>query len=204
VAARRFAFAKIILLVTVACAAAYLARGLWLPTLGYGLIHDDGPAKADCAIVLGGDYWGERILRGAELVRQGYVPSVLVSGPPGFYGMNEADLAIQFAVGKGYPKEWFVPVRHQGLSTRAEAEVFFDELRRRGARSFLLVTSDHHTARARRTFLAAARQYPGAPEFRTVSAPDHFFRPGDWWRDREAQKIVFMEWTKTFASAVGF
>jgi uncharacterized SAM-binding protein YcdF (DUF218 family) len=182
---------------------AYVARRLWLPALGYALIHDDGPAKADYAIVLGGDIWGCRILRGAELVRQGYVPAVLVSGPPGFYGINEADLAIQFAAGKGYPKEWFIPVRHQGLSTRAEAEVFFNELQRRGAHSFLVVTSNHHSARARRTFLSVARQHPGAPGFRTVSAPDRFFRPDDWWQIREAEKIVFMEWTKTFASAVG-
>ena len=58
------------------------------------------PGKADIAVVLAGDYWGHRLFNGAELVKQGYVPLVLVSGPPGFYGVNEADAAIQFAVDK--------------------------------------------------------------------------------------------------------
>jgi uncharacterized SAM-binding protein YcdF (DUF218 family) len=203
VVGRRFSFLKLVLVLGAICALAYFLRGLWLPALGYGLIHNDGPAKADYAVVLGGDSWGHRIVRGGELVRQGYVPAVLVSGPPGFYGVNEADLAIQFAVAKGYPKEWFIPVRHEGLSTRDEADIFFRELQRRGAHSFLLVTSDHHTARARRVFLSVARQHLGAPGFRTVAADDQFFRPGDWWHSREAEKTVFMEWTKSLANAVG-
>jgi uncharacterized SAM-binding protein YcdF (DUF218 family) len=203
VAGRRIFFPKSLLVAIAIGVVVYLARGLWLPAIGYALIHNDGPAKADYAIVLGGDPWGHRILKGADLVRQGYVPAVLVSGPPGYYGLNEADLAIQYAVSQGYPKEWFIPIRHQGLSTREEGEIFYNELQRRGAHSFLLVTSDHHTARARRTFLGVARRHPGAPEFRTVAAPDHYFRAADWWHNREAEKTVFIEWTKTFASAIG-
>ena len=69
----------------------------WLPAIGYALVRSDGPAKAEIAVVLGGDFYGRRILKGAELVREGYIPAVLVSGPPGFYGMHECDLAIPFA-----------------------------------------------------------------------------------------------------------
>jgi uncharacterized SAM-binding protein YcdF (DUF218 family) len=181
----------------------YLSKGLWLPWFGYALVHDDGPAKADCAVVLAGDPRGNRIARGGDLVRQGYVPYVLVSGPPGFYGHNEADLAIDLMVSKGYPREWFIPIRHQGLSTRAEAEVFYAEFERRNVHSFLLVTSNFHTARARRTFLAQAKLHPGAPGFRTVSAPDRFFHPQDWWRNREGEKTVLTEWLKTFGHAAG-
>jgi hypothetical protein len=36
-----------------------------------------------------------------------------------------------------------------------------------------------------------------------VAADDQFFRPGDWWHSREAEKTVFMEWTKSLANAVG-
>src|SRR5437870_5826128 len=131
---------------------AFLARGWWLPAFGYALIHDDGPAKADIAVVLGGDVWGRRILRGGDLVKQGYVPAVLVSGPPGFYDVNEADAAIQFATARGYPKEWFIPLRHSALSTRDETQVVLDEFRRRNTRSFLLVTSSYHSARSRRIY----------------------------------------------------
>jgi uncharacterized SAM-binding protein YcdF (DUF218 family) len=203
VAGRPSRFLKFTLALLAICVVAYLARGLWLSAIGYGLIHDDGPAKADYAVVLGGDIWGLRIQRGGDMVRQGYVPAVLVSGPPGFYGVNEADLAIDFAVRKGYPREWFIPIRHEGLSTRSEAQIFYPELLRRNAHSFLLVTSNHHSARARRIFLAEAKAFPGAPPFRTVMAPDLYFRPNDWWQNREGQKIAFFEWTKTFATMVG-
>ena len=192
---------------TIACmalaAVVYLARGWWLQAIGSLLIHNDGPAKADLAVVLGGDYWGHRIVRGAELVEQGYVPAVLVSGPPGYYGTNEADAAMAFVVAKGYPKEWFLLLRHTALSTRSEATAVLDELQRRGVRSFLLVTSDYHTARARRIYLAAERARGGGPGFRTVAAPDQFFTPGNWWHSRDAQKTVFFEWTKTVATAFG-
>ena len=79
----------------------------------------------------------------------------------------------------------------------------FAELRRRHVRSFLLVTSDYHTARARRIFLAAERAMGGGPAMRTVAAPDQFFRPDSWWRNREAQKTAFFEWSKTVATALG-
>ena len=194
---------KCAIVLLVLAVALYFARALWLPLIGLALVHDDGPGKADFAIVLGGDIWGYRILRGAELVKQGYVPAVLVSGPPGFYGHNEADLAISFATAKGYPKEWFTPVYHAGLSTVAEAPALLDELKRRNAHSFLLVTSAHHTARARRDFLDAERQRGGGPSFRTVAAPDAWFRIDKWWQDREGQKTVFFEWTKTIATVFG-
>ena len=200
---RRFPKLKIAVSVLALCALAYAGRGLWLPVFGYALIHDDGPAKADIAVVLGGDYWGHRILRAAEFVKQGYVPAVLVSGPPGFYGLNEADAAIQFAVSHGYPKEWFFPLRHNALSTHDEAVVVIEEVCRRGARSFLLVTSDYHTGRARRIFLATERARGGGPSLRAAAAPDEFFTAATWWKSRESRKIVLMEWMKTCATAVG-
>jgi len=186
-----------------ACVVVYAARGIWLPWIGYALIHDDGPARADIALVLGGDYWGHRIVRGAELVKQGYVPAVLVSGPPGFYGLNEADAAIQYAISRGYPKEWFFPVRHQALSTRDEALAAVEELCARQVHSFLLVTSNYHSARARRIYLAVERARGGGPQFRTVAAPDEFFEPTTWWHSRQAEKTVLLEWMKTVAGAAG-
>jgi uncharacterized SAM-binding protein YcdF (DUF218 family) len=203
VAVRRSSLLKLVFALVLVCVSAYATRGLWLCWIGYCLIHDDGPAKADCAVVLAGDPYGNRIVRGAELVQKGYVPMVLVSGPPGFYGVNEADLAIQFAVSKGFPREWFSPVRHRGLSTRGESKIILDELRQRKLHSFLLVTSDFHTARARRIFLGVEREKGYYPKFRMVAAPDAFFVPNGWWHDREARKITLLEWVKTVATEVG-
>ena len=187
----------------VLAAAAIFSRSLWLPVLGYALVHDDGPAKADIAVVLAGDLTGRRIEKAAELIREGYVPAALISGPPGFYGAHESDYAIAYAVRQGFPADWFIALPHSALSTREEARVVLAELRRRNVRSFLLVTSDYHSARARRIFLAGERAMGGGPAMRTVTAPGEFFRPDSWWRNREGQKTVFFEWSKTVATALG-
>jgi uncharacterized SAM-binding protein YcdF (DUF218 family) len=181
---------------------AVVLHSLWLPWLGHLLIRDDGPEKADIAVVLAGDSYGHRIQTAAELVKHGYVPAVLVSGPA-TYGIHESDLAIAMMVRCGYPAEWFISIPNETRSTRAEAAAVLGELRRRGVQHFLLVTSDFHTARAARIFRAAERNTGGGPEFRTVAARDEFFRPDSWWRNREGQKTVVLEWAKTIATALG-
>ena len=191
------------LVVSLVLLAAFLLRGLWLPALGWALIHDDGPAKADFAVVLGGDYNGLRIEQAAGLVRAGYVPMVLVSGPSFLYGAYERELAIAFIVRQGYPPQWFAAIPGRALNTRDEAYEVLAELRRRDAHSFLLITSDYHSGRASRTFRGVAREIGYTPTMRTVAAPDKYFRASDWWRNREARKVVFLEWTKTAASAIG-
>ncbi|MCX6626415.1 MAG: YdcF family protein [Candidatus Solibacter sp.] len=196
----RFKFALFLLLLGTAL---FLARDLWLSALGAALVHDDGAGNAEIAVVLAGDYAGDRLTKGAELVKQGYVPRVLVSGPPGFYGVNEADAALRFAIGKGYPAEWFIPLRHTALSTREEAAVVLDALKQRNIRSFLLVTSDYHTARARRIYRNAISQRGGGPDLRVVASGDRFFSAANWWRHREGRKTAFMEWTKTLTSVFG-
>ena len=182
-----------------ACVAA-LAHPLWFPLLGKLLIHDDGPANAEIVVVLAGDYSGRRIEKAAELIRAGYAPAALISGPAGQYGVDECDLAIPFIVHQGYPAEWFIPFPNRALSTREEMIAIVPELRRRHIRSFLLVTSDYHTARAARLFRAATQ---GSPSFRVIPAPDKYFHADSWWRSREGQKTVFFEWSKTLAAAVG-
>jgi uncharacterized SAM-binding protein YcdF (DUF218 family) len=204
VARRRFpVLLKIVLAAVVIAAVAYFARDLWLPMLGYALIHSDAPAKADIAVVLAGDPQGRRIEKAAQLTKAGYIPQVLVSGPPGVYGINESDLAVQFIEKKGYPDQWFIPFPDPSHSTKEESGYILRELQRRNVHNFLLITSDFHSARARRIFLATEREMGYAPNFQTVAAPDEFFHADSWWRNREAQKTVFIEWWKTLANALG-
>jgi uncharacterized SAM-binding protein YcdF (DUF218 family) len=203
VAGRRSPAFKILIAVAVIIIGLGVSSSLWLAALGGALVHDDGPAKADIAVVLAGDYWGNRILTAAGLVRAGYVPAVLVSGPPGFYGGSECDFAIQFAIRKGFPPQWFIPAPHSAFNTRDETTALLEDLRRLHTRSFLLVTSNYHTARSRRLFLAAERHMGGGPGMRVVAAPDRFFTPSSWWRNRESRKTTLLEWLKTIAGAVG-
>ena len=180
----------------------FAARSIWLPRLTDPLIRDDGPAKADVAVVLAGDLNGFRVIKAAGLVRDGYVPFALVSGPS-LFDSHESDLAISYAVRMGFPAEWFVSLPHAALSTQEEARVILPELRRRNVHRFLLVTSDYHTARAGRVFRAAERASGGGPEMRVVASSDLYFRRESWWRNRESRKMVFMEWMKTVTGALG-
>jgi uncharacterized SAM-binding protein YcdF (DUF218 family) len=167
--------------------------------MGVWLVRDAAPVHADIAVVLGGDAYGHRILRAADLVKQGFVPKVIVSGPPGFYGMHECDLAIPFAVKRGYPPEWFIAFPHDAHSTEEEAEVIVNELQRRNVRKVILVTSDFHSRRALRTFQKRAPDI----EMRLVAARDEFFAARGWWHTREGRKTFLLEWVKTFANLVG-
>jgi uncharacterized SAM-binding protein YcdF (DUF218 family) len=176
-----------------------LSHAFWLAALGGWLVRTDPPVRADAALVLAGDYTGYRVLKAAEMVRQAYTRTVLVSGPEGMYGYNEAELEIPFAVRSGYPAFWFVAAPNQSHSTQEEALALVGMLRKRGVRTCLLVTSDYHTRRAGRIYRAAAPDL----DFRVVGAVTPQFDPADWWHTREGRKTFFLEWTKTVTGWFG-
>jgi hypothetical protein len=179
-------------------------RSWWLRAVSHGLMREDAPVKSEIAVVLAGDPWGSRIKKAGDLVREGYVPAALVSGPPGAYDLHECDLAIAFAVRHGYPAAYFVPFPNDARSTQDEAFSIIAELERRHIHRMLLVTSEYHTARAWRTFQSTARKLGAGLDIHTIGAPDPEFHPDSWWQSRQGEKITFMEWTKTIADAVGF
>ena len=179
------------------CAAALLLvfshRILW--SLGAILDGSEPPQKADMIVVIGGDARGNRILKAAELVREGYGPKVLVSGQGAMYGRHEADMAVDFAVAHNYPRDEFIPFRYPALSTVDEAAADIRQLRELGVHKYLLVTSAYHTARAARIF----RREGAGLELHTISAPDPYWQNGEWWKSREGRKLWFLEFTKTLA-----
>ena len=178
---------------------AVVLRTQILSALGGYLVQADSPQKADAALVLAGDGWGNRILAAAELARDGYVPKVLVSGPDGAYGNHECDLAIPFAVKHGYPASYFVHVEHEGRSTLAEAKAVLIEIRRMGIKRLLVVTSNFHTRRSGFIFRKLAPDLT----ILVVAAPDKNFTPDGWWHNREGQKTFLLEWQKTLANWFG-
>ncbi len=168
----------------------FLLSPLWLRYAGSMLENSEPPRRADAALVLAGDGYGDRIRTAAELARQGIVPKVYVSGP---------ELAIRWAEKQGYPASYFVPLPNKATYTRQEAQVVVPRLRRDGIRNLLIVTSDYHTGRAGRLFRRAAPDM----NITMVSAPDTLFELRDWWRTREGQKAVFYEWSKVIADWMG-
>jgi uncharacterized SAM-binding protein YcdF (DUF218 family) len=171
----------------------------WLAALGGFLVRAEAPVKADMIVVLAGDFSGNRILTAGELVRHGFAPKALISGPSGAYGMYESDLAIQFALRHGYPLSYFIPLPHDARSTRDEATDVLSALNRMDVHRIDLVTSDYHTRRAGNIFRARAPRL----EIHMVAAPDVYFSPGGWWKNREGRKTFLLEWTKTVATWFG-
>ncbi len=177
---------------------AFLTSRWWLPGLGTILRISDAPVKADVAVVLAGDWTGERVRKAAALAQAGYVSKVLVSGPKTLFGKSWCDIIIPYAIGQGYPHDMFDCIEHSALSTRTEARAIYPELRKRHVKSFLLVTSDTHTRRAAYVFRAE-----GDIPFRTIAARSENFRLESWWKVREGRKAVFLEWVKSVAERIG-
>jgi uncharacterized SAM-binding protein YcdF (DUF218 family) len=197
---RRSVFLRVtvlLLLVLVLLAATHM---LWFRWLANYLVRVDPLEKSDAILVLAGDWNGIRVLKGAELAKSGYAPLLLISGPTLLYGRNEADLAIDYAVSQGYPREMFTPIISGALSTLEESQFFDRELRKRGVRRLTIVTTDFHTHRAFRIF---RRNVGSDIEIRMTAAPDKFFRADSWWTHREGRKTLFFEWSKTIASWIG-
>lgn len=166
-----------------------------LAALGGFLVKAGPPRKADVIVVLAGDSWGNRIRKAGDLVREGWAPKVLVSGPNGSYGSYECDLAIPFAVKTGYPESYFSHLEHNARSTEEEAKAVVEKLRAMGAKRVILVTSNFHTRRAGKIFHRAAPDL----EIFVVASRDEFFSPENWWQNREARKTFLLEWMKTVA-----
>jgi uncharacterized SAM-binding protein YcdF (DUF218 family) len=196
---RRLAYGSLLVLAITSCLFLLNYR-IVLCAAGNYLVENSSPEKADAILVLAGDQRGNRIKRAAELVAQGYAPVALVSGPMEMYGVNEANLAIQYAIRNGAAASYFEPVVIHAFSTMEEAHAIVPEIRARAIHKLLLVTSNYHSRRAASIF----RTVLGAGvEVRSIAAYDPYFRPEDWWQNREGQKTVFYEYSKTVAGWLG-
>lgn len=193
---RRFPW---LLAAAVVLLAAFATYPYWFAALGGYLVSSESPVLVDTIVVLAGDFTGNRVVMAGKLVKQGFAPNALVSGPYGMYGMYECDLAIPFAVRQGYPASYFVRLPNESKSTTSEAEAIIPQLRKLHVHKIDLVTSTFHTRRAGRIFRSLAPDI----ETHVVAAPDPYFTPGGWWKNREGRKTFLLEWTKTVASWVG-
>jgi uncharacterized SAM-binding protein YcdF (DUF218 family) len=172
-----------------------------LTMLGGALEEDGGPPrKADAILVLGGDRYGERTTKGAQLVKAGFAPLVYVSGPPRLMGWESMD-EVQFAEKQGFPASFFEEVHlpEEAESTRTEAQFLGKFLAAKGVHSILLVTSNFHTKRAGKLW----RQVNPQIQMQVVGAPDPFFSPNGWWKTRPGQKTFAFEWMKTISVTLG-
>ena len=148
---------------------------------------------ADLIYVLAGDFWGSRVLLGANLgsARLGSARDPErrpLSG--GSYVV--ADLSVDFAVQHGYPRSLFLPIRMQAQSTVDEARVMGPIFHRLGAQRIILVTSNFHSRRAVQVFRLFLPEF----DFRMESSADDVFDPRAWWKTPEERHLLFSEYQK--------
>ena len=172
-----------------------------LTALGSFLVCSETPQPSDLILVLGGDFYGPRVLKGAELATQGYAPRLLISGPPyrsrpEEQSRPEGEFAIAFLAQQGYPTGSFESFGHNARSTIEEAIALRPELARRGVKRVLLVTSAHHSRRA----LIVFQMLCSGIHFISVAAPDPFYHADRWWRDASSRRLFVSEWTKIAGS----
>jgi len=167
-----------------------------LALLGEFLVCNDRLERADLILVMGGDFWGARVLKGAALGAEGYAPVVLISGPP-YSGRPEGELAVKFLVDRGYPQAMFQVFGHHESSTVGEAIALRAELTRRKVKRVIVVTSDYHS---RRCQIVLSLFCPG---IRFLSAPSYErFNASSWWTDENAKKVFYSEWTKILGTVL--
>ena len=168
-----------------------------LRRLGSSVILSEPAQPADLILVLGGNFFGQRVLKAAELCVEGYAPLVLFSGAP-YRGRPEGEWSIGLLESKGYPREMFAVASRYSSSTREEAVVMRDEFRQRHAKRVILVTSSYHSRRAATVFKLTCPDV----QFISVPAPDPDYQPDRWWADSSSRKLLFLEWTKIIGTIV--
>ena len=165
--------------------------------LGSYLVCSDPREPADLVVVMGGDFWGPRVLTGAEIGAQGLAPLVLISGPP-YNERPEGELAVEFLVKQGYPRSLFAVFAHDQPSTLGEVLALRGELMRRGVKRVIVVTSSFHSRRCVMLF----RLFCPGIRFLSAPAPDAGYHANGWWKDARSRHLFFTEWAKILGSVV--
>jgi len=186
----------IVLSIALACLLVGVFYKPLLIAVGESLIVSDPLEKADAIYVLAGDFFGSRVLLGADLGARGFAPLVLLSGgrySNDFYqNRYSGDLALQFAVEHGYQPALFQAIRLNTPSTIEEAQAMGPIFRRMGVRRVILVTSNFHSRRAALVFRLVLPDV----HFSVVPSKDLDYNPASWWKTRRGRHLVESEYEK--------
>ena len=191
---------RLLAAVLILVALAY-AVPMGLKALGAALITDDPLHPAGAILVLAGESReGDRVRHAVQLFKRGLAPLLVLSGTPMGFRTHEADVMRRHAEFLGVPSTRILTVKQNGDSTKEEAGVVVPILKRRGLKEVILVTSNYHTARAKRIFERAAGPY--GPHFLASPVNDGLFEPDGWWMRRRYSKTFVYEAIKTVWTAI--
>lgn len=181
---------KILVMVAVLAVLAILTSSLWLSAFGRYLVVDEKPEPSGAIVILSGETV-PRVAKGVELYRQGYADLIIMSGGGKLTSkITDSDLMRMEAVDLGVPPSAVV-LERKAQSTYENAVYVKKILQERKIDSFLLVTSNYHTRRAKNIFGKVLKDT--GIKFITVSAPDPRFSAFDWWKKHEGQQKALTE-----------
>jgi uncharacterized SAM-binding protein YcdF (DUF218 family) len=184
---------------------------LFLPFAGRFLVRADPLQKADLILVFAGARV-ERWLEAAELYKEGWAPTILLSPGPveaierqlaaqGVVYPREGDLARRALIAYGIPEDAVSVLPGSVDNTAQEAAVVARMLRGAERARIIIVTSPYHTRRAGFAF----RRALGDAGVQVVVRPTRFSEsePSRWWRRRGDVRYVMNEMPKLLAYALG-
>jgi uncharacterized SAM-binding protein YcdF (DUF218 family) len=152
------------------------------------------PRPADAIVVLGGND-GDRALRALALYRDGYAPTIVLTGLEHGSAAPPANLTwrAQFLIAHGVPKA--------ALRLEVYSENSFEEatnvlalMRRQGWRTVIAVSDPPHMRRLTWTW---GRVFKGSGmRYVLVASAADWWVPGRWWRDEHSGAFVISEYIK--------
>jgi hypothetical protein len=163
----------------------------WAAKAGSFLVID-APHPSDLIVVLAGET-DRRPRRALDLLRQRYGRRILLDVPNNgmLYEFTQIQLAQKYI--RDLPQPELVSVCPiDGLSTKDESKDVEKCLRREGAKSVLIVTSDFHTRRALDVFRHELPEY----EFSVAAARNSEGFGTRWWTRRQWAKTFLDEWLR--------
>jgi uncharacterized SAM-binding protein YcdF (DUF218 family) len=152
----------------------------------------NAPQRSDVMVVLEGSAGSSRFAQALWLQKMGYAPLILVDADVtrDYYGKSEADLVLDFLQRSHQTGIEVCPTVAD--STFAEVADVQRCMKRAGAASAIIVTSDFHTRRALEIFRKRVPQYEWSVA--ASSAPANAAE--QYWKHRWWAKTVIDEWEK--------
>ncbi|HMK30685.1 MAG TPA: YdcF family protein [Terriglobales bacterium] len=168
---------------------------LWFFLDSGRLLVLDRPERAEAIVVLDGSSIDQRYAKGLEMLRAGYGNRLFLDARSDYtsYGRTPAQYASDWVKQSAGDQLSRVSVCDiQSNSTRQETADVTQCLDSVGARSALIVTSDHHTRRALSIFRKLKPQYRWS--IAAAANPAEFGEK--WWSHREWAKTWLTEWER--------
>ena len=155
-----------------------LLIAIFLWKSGEILVRSDPPQHTRWAAMLAGEGKDmDRSEAALALFRDGRFDSLILSGPRTFKTHHESEFSSEFLISKGFPQDRLFQLPHEAVSTSTEAIILIQQARLLGIDTLLILTSNYHSARARRIFRRFAH---GNPVIR-IAASESYFDPKAWW-----------------------